>query len=305
MHKKGDISNLNNYRSISFLSHTYKLFTKIIEKRLTNKLDFYQLREQVGFRSGYGTSDHLLVIKTLIEKTIEYNRPLVLIFIDFEKAFVTIEQQAMLKALAESRVDHRYSALIKYIYRNATASVRLHQDTDMFPIERGVRQGDTISPKLFNTVLEYACKRINWRNMGINIDGEHLNHLRFADDIVLIADSLEDSRRMLQELHTSCHHVGLKINFSKTKYMTNLVMSEGLTVAGRFIEEVTSYKYLGHEIKIARDNQTCELYRCIGLTWAAFGKLKYALKSDIPMCLKRKIFNQCVLPVSVKISASY
>lgn len=111
IHKKGDISNLNNYRPISLLSHTYKLFTKIIEKRLINKLDFYQPREQAGFRSGYGTSDHLLVIKTLIEKIIEYNKPLVLIFVDFEKAFDTIEQQIMLKALAESRVDHRYSAL--------------------------------------------------------------------------------------------------------------------------------------------------------------------------------------------------
>lgn len=68
-------------------------------------------------------------------------------------------------------------------------------------------------------------------------------------------------------------------------------------VAGRVIEEVASYKYLGHEVKITRDNQTCELHRRIGLTWAAFGKLKCALKSDIPMCLKRKVFNQCVLPV--------
>lgn len=81
---------------------------------------------------------------------------------------------------------------------------------------------------------------MNWGNIGINIDGEHLNHLRFADDIILIAYSIEDARRMMQELHSYCHHVGLKINFSKTQYMTNLVVSENLLVADRFIDKMVS-----------------------------------------------------------------
>ncbi|CAG9828634.1 unnamed protein product, partial [Diabrotica balteata] len=79
--------------------------------------------------------------------------------------------------------------------------------------------------------------------------------------------------------------------------MTNLVLSEKISVSGMHIEETTSYKYLGHEIRIGRDNQTRELSRRIGLTWVAFGKLSYVLKSELPMCLKRKVFNQCVLPV--------
>ncbi|XP_050465081.1 uncharacterized protein LOC126858648 [Cataglyphis hispanica] len=59
IHKKGDIANLTNYRPISLLSHIYKLFMKIITQRLTPKLDFYQPREQAGFRKDYGTNDHL------------------------------------------------------------------------------------------------------------------------------------------------------------------------------------------------------------------------------------------------------
>ncbi|KAL3283461.1 hypothetical protein HHI36_006605 [Cryptolaemus montrouzieri] len=79
--------------------------------------------------------------------------------------------------------------------------------------------------------------------------------------------------------------------------MTNLITSENIQIGDAEIEEVHAYKYLGHEIKISRDNQTCEIFRRVGLTWAAFGKLSNILKSDIPICLKRKVYNQCVLPV--------
>ncbi len=48
-------------------------------------------------------------------------------------------------------------------------------------IQRGVRQGDTLSPKLFNAGLEQVFRRLNWENKGIQINGERLNHLRFAE----------------------------------------------------------------------------------------------------------------------------
>ncbi|XP_056633464.1 uncharacterized protein LOC130443041 [Diorhabda sublineata] len=109
IHKKGDITNFENYRPISLLSHLYKWFTKIVTKRLERKLDFYQSREQAGFRIGYGTNDHLQTIKILIEKSIEYNRPLVMIFVDFRKAFDTVELPAILSALQQCRIYYRYA----------------------------------------------------------------------------------------------------------------------------------------------------------------------------------------------------
>ena len=71
LNKKGDITDIGNYRHISLLSHLYKLLMRIITNRLGSKLDFHQPLEQVGFRSGFGTNDHLQVIKSLIEKVIE------------------------------------------------------------------------------------------------------------------------------------------------------------------------------------------------------------------------------------------
>ena len=55
-------------------------------------------------------------------------------------------------------------------------------------IKRGVRQGDTISPKLFTATLESIFRRLNWENKGVKIDGEFLSNLRLADDILLCTE---------------------------------------------------------------------------------------------------------------------
>ena len=297
LHKKGDITELENYRPISLLCHLYKLFTKIIAKRLEGKLDFYQSREQAGFRKGYGTNDHLQAMKVLIEKSVEYNRPLALVFVDFHKAFDTVELASIIAALEQCRIDYRYTRLIEYIYSNATTTVKLHETTGKIKVGRGVRQGDTISPKLFIAVLEYAMKSLSWENRGINIDGERLTHLRFADDIVLISDNIGNAKQMLEELVGASLKVGLRINTSKTQIMTNLVLAQSIRIGDSDIKETHLYKYLGHEIQIGKNNQTNEIQRRIGLGWAAFGKLRETFKSDIPICLKRKVYEQCVLPV--------
>ena len=139
LHKKGDITKLENYRPISLLSTLYKLFMRIIAKRNTRKLNFYQPVEQTGFRSGYSTNDHLQVVRTLIEKCNEYKIGIALAFIDCEKAFDSVETWPILNGLDEARVDSRYTRTIRYVYKNATSCVKLHKSTDKFKNGRGVR----------------------------------------------------------------------------------------------------------------------------------------------------------------------
>ncbi|XP_030755289.1 uncharacterized protein LOC115881780 [Sitophilus oryzae] len=227
----------------------------------------------------------------------KYNRPLALVFVDFQKAFDTVELTSIIAALEQGRVDYRYTRLIEYIYSNATTTVKLHETTDKIEVGKGVRQGYTISPKLFTAVLEYAMKSLSWENRGINIDGERLTHLRFADDIVLVSDNIGDSKQMLEELVQASLKVGLRINTSKTQIMTNLVLTQNIRIGDADIKETHIYKYLGHEIQIGKNNQIHEIQRRIGLGWAAFGKLRETFKSDIPICLKRKVYEQCVLPL--------
>jgi len=198
-----------------------KLFTKVIKNRIEKQLDANQAREQAGFRSGYSTTDHLQVITQLVQKSNEYELPMCFIFVDYEKAFDSVEHCGIIKAIKEHQINSVYIETLINIYNSGTSVIRLDKESNKFPIQKGVRQGDTLSPKLFNAGLEQVFRMLNWDNAGITINGEKLNHLRFADDIVLISNNGEEAKEMLNELNRESNKLGMKINMRKTKVMYN------------------------------------------------------------------------------------
>ena len=106
-----------------------------------------------------------------------------------------------------------YVNVLKHIYKQAKSFIRLHKDSKPFQVSRGVRQGDTSSPKLFTVCLEKVFRKLNWSRRGILIDGEYLSHLRFADDIIIFTRNIAELHEMLQELIQASLEVGLSMNF--------------------------------------------------------------------------------------------
>ena len=144
--KKGDPDpkNIKNYRPISLLSHCYKIFTRLLQTRIERTLDENQPREKAGFRKGYSTTDHLQALNQITEKSNEYNLPLCIGFIDCETAFDTAEHFAIFEALRKTNINETYIIILQNIYSQATARMLLDKSvSDEFPINRGVRQGDS------------------------------------------------------------------------------------------------------------------------------------------------------------------
>ncbi|CAH2097258.1 unnamed protein product [Euphydryas editha] len=144
-YKRGDKSLLKNYRPISLLSHVYKLFSRVVTNRLATRLDDFQPPEQAGFRKGYSTVDHIHTVRQIIQKTEEYNQPLCMAFVDYEKAFDSIETWAVLDSLQRCHIDWRYIEVLRCMYDAAKMTVHI-QDQQTRPIflRRGVRQGDRL-----------------------------------------------------------------------------------------------------------------------------------------------------------------
>ncbi len=106
-----------------------------------------------------------------------------------------------------------------------------------FKIEKGIRQGEPLSPNLFNSVLENIFRNMDWEGKGIRVDGEYLNNLRFADDVVVITKSLEELKQLGEEFLTRSREAGLIINETKLKFMSNK-RKEELKLGGVVIEWV-------------------------------------------------------------------
>lgn len=294
--KKGDKADIKNYRPLSLLTNFYKILTGIITRRIENKLENTQSKEQAGFRRSFSTMDHIHVIRELIERHEEYEMPLCLAFVDYEKAFDSVKTSAVLTSLSKINIETTCIKLLQTIYQNATATVAMNDQKATIHLKKGVRQGDTISPKLFIAVLEEVFNEINWNGKGIIINDERLNHLRFADDIVLISNSTKELNDMIEELDKVSIQVGLKMNLQKTKVMFNAcIKKENIKIQDNIIEEVQKYVYLGQEMTM-NSNMENEINRRIRAGWATFGMNSIIFKSKMPLHLKRKVFNQCVLP---------
>ena len=208
--KKGDPKDIKNYRPISLPSHSYKIFTRLLQTRIERTLDENQPREQACFRKGYSTTDHLQALNQITEKSNEYNLPLCIGFIDYEKAFDIVEHFAIFEALRKTNVNETYINILQNIYNQATARVHLDKLVSTeFPIHRGVRQGDPLSLKLFTAVMEGVFKKADISE-GVNVDGENLTNLQFADDVALFKETTKQLVKHLNSLDSESLEVGLK-----------------------------------------------------------------------------------------------
>ena len=182
----------NNYRVICLLWNMYKVLMKVPTKRLEKTLDENQPREQAGFKSWYSTTDHIYVVNQLKGNCREYNIPLSITFVDYGKAFDSVQTQAVQTSPQEQWILDLYIELLKNIVTNSSMA-----ESNKINIRRGVRQGDTISRKLVTAALESTFRWLTWATRGLKIPGEYRSHLRFADDILICANTPHELQYML------------------------------------------------------------------------------------------------------------
>ena len=256
IHKKGDINVCNNYRPISLTSLLSKLYTNILNKRLTLFVESNNILpiEQAGFREKFSTVDHIFTLYSMIHKQFAKDRKLYVAFIDYSKCFDTVNKHAMFNVLERNGIKGEMLESIKSLYTKVSACIRNNGDmSDYFECPNGLKQGCMLSPRLFTIFISEISRVLNATcTSGIQFLSNFaiIHHLFFADDIILVSDTIQGLQNKLNVLESQSIRLGLTVNLDKTKIMVfrkggRLSKFEKWFYGQNPIEIVNKYVYLG------------------------------------------------------------
>src|SRR5574337_1259070 len=218
--KKGNAKECSNYHTTALISHAGKVMLKMLQARLQQYVNRERPDVQAGFRKGRGTRDQIANICWIIKKGKEFQKNIYFCFIDYVKAFDYVHHNKLWKILKEMGIPDHLTCLLRNLYAGQEATVRNgHGTTDWFQIGKGVRQGYTLSPYLFNLYAEYIMRNagLEEAQAGIKFAMRNINSLRYADDTTLTAESEEELKSLLMKVKEESEKVGLKFNIQKTR----------------------------------------------------------------------------------------
>ena len=159
-------------------------------------------------------SKKVINCRKLIEKCNEFKRPLCIGYIDYEKAFDSIEHEAIFKALSSIDINETYITILENIYTGVTT--RVHVDNQISEKSTNTKRREPGGPNFPQIIPSNNSGSVFFltaqlRKKGINIDGEKLTELRFADGVALTAEYMTDMEHQLNTLTGESLKIGLKL----------------------------------------------------------------------------------------------
>lgn len=162
IYKKGDTQDCNNYRGISLLNVTYKILSNCILSRIKGSTEEIIGNYQGDFRMGRSTIDQIFILRQVFQKAWKYDKELNVLFIDFQKAYDCIHRESEIKILKDFQFPNKLINLIMISIMETKVKVRVgDMISDPVLVKFGLRQGDVLSPILFNRVLERVSYKGN------------------------------------------------------------------------------------------------------------------------------------------------
>ena len=242
-----------NYRGISLISCIAKIYSSILNSRLTSYLEDNNILvdEQNGFRCSRSCEDHVFVLSSVIDSRKREGKSTFTAFIDMSKAFDCINCNMLYFKLLKNKINGNFYRAITALYKETESCVQINNfTTTWFGTLQGVRQGDNLSPTLFNIYLNDLAKELKDLQLGVSLGNTHICILLYADDIVLISEDEQKLQKMLNHVGDWCNKWQMKVNIEKTKIVhfrnkRKPVTNFEFKINNYKIELTNNYRYLG------------------------------------------------------------
>ncbi|CAH8515410.1 unnamed protein product [Schistosoma haematobium] len=299
--KKGGLINCDNYRGITLLSIPGKVFNRVLLNRMKDCVDAQLRDQQAGFRKDRSCTDQIATLRIIVEQSIEWNSSLYINFIDYEKAFDSVDTTTLWKLLRHYGVPQKIVNIIQNSYDGLHCKI-VHggQLTKSFKVKTGVRQGCLLSPFLFLLVIDWIMKtptsegkhEIQWTSRM------QLDDLDFSDDLAFLSQTQQQMQEMTNSVAAASAPVGLNIHIGKSRILRyNTECTNPVTIDGEDVEDVKTFTYLGSIID-EQGGSDADVKARIGKARASYLQLKNIWNSkQLSTNTKVRIFNTNVKTV--------
>ena len=239
--EKGDIQECNNYRGIKVLTHTFKIWERVLDRRVIECTDIHE--SQFGFMPGRSTIDAIFILKQTIEQYREGQKDICVTFIDLEKAYDRVPREEIWRTMSEGMVPEQYVKLVHDMYTGCRTKVRtVAGESSKFNVEVDLHQGSALSPYLFLILMAVLTERVR---------KEAPVSMLFADAIVLCGDRDVDMTEYLESRRKALEERGMRVSRPKTQFMDFSFEQNAqgirpqVKILGEEVERVTHFKYPG------------------------------------------------------------